>query len=65
MKKTCEGCRAFEYGRVSHRCLLGYNNQGPYSSYLGFSKAVPQEPCPKPRTNMALISAPKKWEVKL
>jgi hypothetical protein len=50
MKKTCEGCRALEYGLIHNycwECSLGYD--------IDSAKAVPKEQCPKPRTIAELI----------
>ena len=40
-------------------CVLGYNlehRRGPYDIHIGY----PAEPCPKPKTNMELVNAPRK-----
>ncbi len=50
MKKTCNGCRALEFGIINKycwECSLGYN--------IDFEKAVPKEKCPKPKTISDLI----------
>lgn len=47
--KSCGDCRAVS--GINHPfCDFGYNNRGPYVPALGSALAVPQEPCPKPRT---------------
>jgi len=50
IKKTCEGCRAYEYiNNVDRSCTLGY-----YQDY-----GTPMEQCPKPKTIKQLINAEK------
>ena len=62
--RTCEGCRAMYRGSCGDRdtCELGYELK--YRRILdGVSMGFPGEPCPKPKTNMELCDAPKKWEL--
>ena len=59
--KTCNGCKAMFRGWCGHldECTLGYtleHRKGPYDISVGY----PGEPCPKPKTNMELVDAPRK-----
>lgn len=50
MKRTCEGCRAFEYDGVRSRCNLQYD-QDIQCSDSGWGYTIkPAEECPKPKT---------------
>lgn len=59
--KTCERCKAMFRGWCGNpdECTLGYTleyRKGPYDIRTGY----PGEPCPKPKTNMELVNAPRK-----
>ena len=59
--RTCNGCKAMLRGWNGHsdECTLGYtleHRRGPYDIRIGY----PAEPCPKPKTNMELVNAPRK-----
>ena len=50
IKKTCDGCRALEYGLIHNycwECSLGYD--------IDLLKGVPKGVCPKPRTTAELV----------
>jgi len=50
IKSTCNGCRAYDFvNSIDKNCSLGYNEK--------FGK--PLEHCPKPKTIIQLIDAPK------
>lgn len=59
--RTCNGCKAMFRGWCGDldQCILGYDleqRKGPYGISIGY----PGEPCPKPKTNMEMVDAPKK-----
>jgi len=54
MKKSCNGCRALEYGIIHNHCWecsLGYD--------IDPVRGVPREQCPKPKTIAELIRSEK------
>lgn len=59
--RTCNGCKAMFRGWCGHpdECTLGYDLEYRKGAF-GFSVGYPGEPCPKPKTNMELVDAPKK-----
>lgn len=57
MKKSCDGCRAYNSSGVGRVCELGYMTKDNYpKSFLH----VPQENCPKPRTIQQLFDCKNK-----
>ena len=55
MKKTCNNCRALEFGIINKyiwECSLGYK--------VDFENAIPLEECPKPKTISELIQHKKR-----
>ena len=59
--RTCNGCKARFRGWCDRPdvCILGYKlkyRKGVYDLSIGY----PGEPCPKPKTNMETVNAPRK-----
>lgn len=52
-KRNCFGCRAYWYDEVQGHCDLGYTVKDVH--VRGFRETVPQEVCPKPRTNLRFV----------
>ncbi len=59
--RTCNGCKAMFRGWCGSPdvCYLGYNLTYRVGSF-GISYGCPGEPCPKPKTNMEMVNAPRK-----
>lgn len=51
---TCNGCKALILdGTSGTKCWLGYQQT---------ADGAPKEICPKPKTNLEMATAQKKWE---
>lgn len=50
LKRTCEGCRAFDTDGRMVKCDLGYKQEKIYGGPWSPNSAKPAEECPKPRT---------------
>lgn len=50
MKRTCEGCRAFDTDGRMVKCDLGYRQEKIYGGVWKPNTAKPLEECPKPLT---------------
>lgn len=60
MKKTCDGCKAYEHCARHEYCSKGYKTYLQETQIKGLYILSPAEPCPKPRTWKALMNTPKK-----
>lgn len=60
MKKTCDGCKAYVRNGRFEYCSKRYETYLQETQIKDLYILSPAEPCPKPRTYMALINTPEK-----